>query len=139
MPHVGHYKAWLSDATTDARDRFSTTGGWLRPDNLPIAENMADLLDRELFTTINVDETGDHENSYYVWTGTFFNGESSGLHCNSWTDATDSFMGSSGFASRVDAWSGGPGWDCDFDPLAIYCMSDADPENIHKDGFEGSD
>lgn len=136
LPFVGQYKAWLSDATTEAKDRFTSTGAWSRLDNFEVANSPDQLTSGRLETSINVDENGNRQNSYYTWTGTVGNGTAQGdFHCDSWTTTTGQAI--LGFANRTSsAWTYGVVVGCDFDELQIFCLSDADPENVFEDGFE---
>ena len=107
LANAGNFKAWLSDSMTDARDRITSDGPWVRLDGVPVAANKADLLDGSLFTSINVDETGAFRSGDIVWSGTTDSGTKSLLTCNDWTDGT-SGTGASGSANDA-----GSGWSDD--------------------------
>ena len=65
----GTWMAWLSDDTTDARDRIPD-GEYRLLDNTLVATNKADLTDGELENPINLDETGGGGATSTVWTST---------------------------------------------------------------------
>lgn len=83
---TGTYRAWLSDDTIDARDRFAGTSGWVRVDGAPVASTITRLLDqREMFNPILVDETGAGNRVGSVWTGTGVDGRRESKHCDNWS------------------------------------------------------
>lgn len=132
-PEVGSYKAWISDESTNARDRFVHDGPWQTPDGIPVAENMADLTDGDILAPINQHFFTSHR----VWTGTDqFGMKVAGNTCESWT--VSSLFGKVGQSDNVGpnwtAWSnancmiGGGGH--------LFCLSDAPPGLQYADGFE---
>jgi hypothetical protein len=138
LPNVGSYKAWLSDDSVDARDRFENDGPWFRPDGFRIARNMADLIDGELFTSNSLLANGVHRGNFHLWSGTNADGTSSGDDCGNWeTTAAD---GSGGRVNAVsENWTAGETFDCNSNNAKLYCLSDAPVENLHKHGFERHD
>jgi hypothetical protein len=57
----GTYVAWLSTTTVDAIERLGDAQGWARIDGRPFARSAEDLMLREMFYPIRVDELGvDH-------------------------------------------------------------------------------
>ena len=76
----GEYVAWLSTSTKDAKDRLlPAPGGYFLPDGTTkIADNLADLIDGSIDTSINMDEFGATPQPpdflIYTWTGTLNNG-----------------------------------------------------------------
>jgi len=134
------FKAWLSDSSTDAKDRFLNDGRWVRLDGVKIADNLADLTDGQLFTSINVMETGVYTNGFdNVWTATGQDGTLIGGACNNWTDGSDSAQGRVGYS--IDTAHGWTAWldrDCDW-PGRLYCFSDVVSNWIFGDNFEDGD
>ena len=55
---AGTYVAWLSDSTTDAVDRLADARGWRRPDGLPFADDVDDIVAGRVWYPLLVDETG---------------------------------------------------------------------------------
>lgn len=105
----GRYIAWLSDSTTDAKDRLGDASGWLRPDGRPFAASQADLLSENILYPISMDENGEMLASWEVgFTGTDKKGERTTHHCDDWTSREISklYYGGSPHA-------GGGGWSQD--------------------------
>ncbi len=130
----GPYKAWLSDSITDARDRLTHDGPWVRLDGVPVAFSKADLTDQWLFSSINHSETGDY-NNLWVQTGTQVDGTWAGQDCSGWTD------GSSGTAAKGISpyahygWTAASNQSCS-SMARLYCFSDWDSWYLFIDGFE---
>ncbi len=130
LANASNFKAWLSDNTTDAKTRFSNPGGpWVRLDGVKVADNMTDLTDGSLFSSINLTETGDYIGNYAVWTGTLFDGTKTNDTCNNWTDGTSASQGDTGIAANAGGYNGGR-WsnfypnECDFKYVHLYCLED---------------
>ena len=118
----GKWIAWLSQGGTEvpnAPDRIPHDGPFHRLDNIPIAQNKAQLLSGSLLAPIITTETGALLTSppieeSRVWTGTTVDGK---LHvdCIGWATPNSLEFGSMGTLTRVDAnWTrnGGPGFGC---------------------------
>jgi hypothetical protein len=135
LPFAGSYKAWLSNATTDARDRFVHDGPWKRLDGFQIASGIADLTDGALFTSNHQNEFGDYLTNTSAWTGTDADGTANAEHCGSWLSTSGNGQG-----GRVNAvsenWTLMDNPACSSTILRLYCLSDADPYFIFADGFE---
>ena len=122
----GAWTAWLSDDTTDARDRIPDAEYRLLDGTL-VANNLADLTDGTLDAPILVDETGTtiSSNSDETYTGTAADGTNSGLGtCLNWTSISNVNTGQIGLASFTDATWTDQNFadDCDiFNRL--YCFS----------------
>ena len=126
------FKAWLSNSSTDAINRFAYDGPWVRIDGVKIADNKTDLTDGSLFSSINQDESGNYLGNSYAWTGTLQSGSkigtTGGFDCNGWTydnaDFADSFFGNGGNANDISpAWTNGIGSGCNGD-YHLYCFED---------------
>jgi hypothetical protein len=119
-----HFKAWLSDSTTNAKNRISSDGPWVRLDGVLIANSKSDLLDYSLFTAINVTETmvyaGDEHD---VWTGTFGSGMKKTDHCSDWTTSSSGTKGVAGWAYAVVGWPSAPLPSCS-SLNSLYCFED---------------
>lgn len=131
------FKAWLSDSTTDAIDRFENEGGWVRVDGVPLVDSRAELTGGTLFTGITVTEQGGYLGRDRAWTGTTTSGLNFGEHCSNWTDGSDAGSGSWGFSTASDSkWTEWPlSIGCDFSQR-LYCLSDAVDPLIFADRFE---
>jgi len=116
------FKAWLSDASTDASSRFSSDGPWVRLDGVVLAENMADLTDGTLNTSMSLTETGTY-GFYYAWTGTNRNGGKTPDTCNGWTEASQSFSGSNGRVYDRSGWTFSGYLPCNYWAY-LYCFED---------------
>jgi len=87
LPRWASFSAWLSDSTTDARDRVHHgRGRYLRPDATPVADSFDALLAGPLLAPIAVDEFGMPANNG-AWTGTRPDGTAvpAASHCADWT------------------------------------------------------
>ena len=96
----GTWKAWLSEEQTNVRDRFvKSNNPYVLLDDLPIADNWADLTDGKLIGSIDMNEKGErvlNPPGYgeRLWTGTDEYGKfvlersfsSNYTDCNSWTE-----------------------------------------------------
>jgi hypothetical protein len=100
------YTAWLSDSTTDAKDRiYPGRGRYLRVDTTPIADSWEQLFSGQLLAPLEIDESGQVVNGS-VWTGTLPDGTAApGGHCGDWTlfdpGKKDAYVGSS---TTANAW-----------------------------------
>lgn len=135
------FKAWLSDADTDAIDRFENDGPWVRVDGVPIADNKADLTDGLLFTAILVTEEGQYRSgtaqSDRVWTGTNDSGLKETSHCDGWTEGSSAESGKYGRPYSSDSrWTQSPTATACFQEFRLYCLSDAVDPIIFNDRFE---
>jgi cysteine-rich repeat protein len=122
------YRAWLSDSTTDARDRFERGRGRLVLANgLVLAASWSALLAGELENPLEVTEKSE---TYHggVWTGTRPDGTAvpAAEHCEDW--ATESVLpkGYYGYSDRMTAeWTMAEDADqpspCNSD-YALYCF-----------------
>jgi hypothetical protein len=124
VANAGKFKAWLSSGATDARDRLSSNGPWVRLDGVEVARDKADLVDGWLESTINVTETGLYRGIFeYVWTGTSHSGTAGEHTCAGWTSGSSADSGNIGRAWDVGGWTyaGYPSCDRQY---PIYCLED---------------
>ena len=113
----GTFKAWLSDAATDAKSRFSTEAVRLASGTL-VALGQPDLLDGTLAVAINQGSggatlTGD------VWTGTKPDGTKDTDTCTGWTLATGD--GTFGTQSTTSTWTDAGAQSC-ATPSRLLCI-----------------
>lgn len=140
LAEPGSFKAWLSDGSTDAVNRWDNDGQWIRADGVPISVSLADLIDGALFTSISVTEEGGYLDRDRAWTGTTSTGLKADDHCNSWSEGSASHSGAWGFTNTTDSqWTEWPSAsECDLNQR-LYCLSDAVDPLIFEDGFEHED
>ncbi len=97
LANAAHFKAWLSDDTTNAIDHITgngSNGPWVRLDGIRIAVDKEDLADGSLLTSIDISETGRHgRGSWWPWTGTSAAGTKGTFTCNNWSDGTAAHSG----------------------------------------------
>jgi hypothetical protein len=133
------FKAWLSDGTTNAVDRFSYNGPWIRPDGVKVADNKTDLTDGALWTSISVAEDGAYWHNHRGWTGTSISGGNTGNNCLDWTSTSDVDLGTEAFINAADErWTDNFQVGCDRTYYHLYCLSEV-PTVIFVDGFESGD
>jgi hypothetical protein len=131
LPFADTFRAWLSDATTNARDRFAFDGPWARLDGVRVADNLADLTDGSLQTSINLQANGVYQIGFATMTGTLASGLVGESHCQGWTTAVASQPGIRGRVNAVqEHWSrqlffGPTGAPCS-QTARLYCLSDSD-------------
>lgn len=99
---TGTWRAWLSTATENAKDRVSNRK-YVRTDGALVAINIGDLTDNTIANPINIDESGNQITiDLFVWTGTTSIGvASSDARCNDWTSGTPSVMGRRGVSTAT--------------------------------------
>jgi hypothetical protein len=111
----GHYIAWLSTTSIDARSRLGSARGWIRPDGRPFADSLTTLLidGRVLYPPI-LDE-GKHDltlaggtglPSVIVATGTIDNGTRAADTANDWTSTSGKYNGGDALAT-TGYWDSG--------------------------------
>lgn len=85
----GNFVAWLSDSSTDARDRLVGARGWVRPDGRPVVDSVDDLLAGRILYPPNRDEHGVVNTlPNGVMTGTLADGTFSGANCSDFTSSS---------------------------------------------------
>jgi cysteine-rich repeat protein len=127
-PEPLKYRAWLSDSTTDARDRFKRGRGRLVMANgLVFATSWTALLAGQLENPLQVTEKSETYNGG-VWTGTSPDGTAvpDSEHCDDWTSNSILKSAYYGYSDRKTAeWTMAEGFDQPSDclsPYAIYCF-----------------
>jgi len=122
------YRAWLSDSTTDARDRFKRGRGRLVMVNgLVLASSWSALLAGALQNPLEVTEKSETYH-YGVWTGTRPDGTAvpGAQHCDDWASSSILKSGHYGYSDRTTPeWTQSELWDnpspCNSN-YAIYCI-----------------
>lgn len=124
LPAPDSFVALLSDGVTDAIDRLTLDGPWVRIDGVRIAATKADLTDQLLEAPLNVTQQGAYLTNWVVRSGSFSTGLSTGNDCADWTSSLGAVTANGGRAN-----SSGPNWinigtaGCDFQSSRIYCFS----------------
>jgi hypothetical protein len=126
LPSPSSFVAWLSDDTTDAKDRLND-GPFVRVDGFLLAASKTELLSGSprLESSLNVTELGDYHletfSNQYVWTGTNSSGTESVYHCSGWT--SDIGQGVAGDSQTVRfTWTQTGAPYC-YTTRPIYCFS----------------
>ena len=120
------YKAWLSDATTAVKDRFTqSTSAYVRTDGMVIEDNWAGLIDNNparLLVSIDRDENSNAVASSFVWTGSTFAGDPLPATCSDWGDGTNASSGRVGRTDRVSlSWTSNATHTCE-NLRRLYCF-----------------
>jgi hypothetical protein len=98
----GTFRALLSDASTDARDRIVLTGPVRNMLGEIVATDTADLWDGTILGTIDYDENGvELQIAALAWTGSAADGTSASS-CADWTSAESSDFGTQGDLTATD-------------------------------------
>ncbi len=120
LPNHDKFKAWLSNDSINAIDRFSSDGPWYRLDGVKVADSKTDLFDGELFTSINYTGTSYIDN--IVWTGTTVAGQYNSPSCDNWTsDVEEGRRGISPYINK--SWTEWASGSCNF-AGGLYCFED---------------
>jgi hypothetical protein len=125
LANAANFKAWLSGSTTDAIDRLTSDGLWVRIDGVKVADNKVSLLGVDRFSSISQDEKGNYGN-VLVWTGTDGDGKKTTENCTDWIDSTNVIRGTQGLsADMFVSWTNLLG----IEPLCsgeahLYCFED---------------
>jgi hypothetical protein len=122
----GEYRAWLSTVDVDARDRLGSARGWVRPDGVPFADTLEDIVNGRILNPPALDELGVEippEDDYAVATATNpFGYHAPGFDCDDWTSGESTTMLLGGRArATTDHWTFYSYGDCSA-PGRIYCF-----------------
>jgi hypothetical protein len=100
----GSFVAWLSDATTNAKDRVTGTGPWLRVGTTSVIfPDRASLITGPLVPVI-VTEAGLAATGGSAWTGTKTDGtKATGDNCNNWSSGGTAAM--TGSVASTSGWT----------------------------------
>lgn len=124
LENAARFKAWLSDSTTDAQNRFGSDGPWVRLDGLVVATNKNDLTDGLLSVAINLKDNANFGQSV-VWTGSARDGTRTANNCANWTSDSSSTTGTVGISSVITGpWSDSSPWSCGSAAVSLYCLED---------------
>jgi len=129
----GTWKAWLSTAEVNAKDRiapgvYGLVGSEIDVNGKSYMQSV--VLGpvgayNDIFKPINRDEGGNKVESYkYIWTGTTDEGVVDYLHCNGWTTSEASPQGNCGYPDFTDSrWTKYNGISCAYSYGArLYCF-----------------
>lgn len=116
LGYSGTWKAVLSDATTNAKDRLTIEYPLVRASSPAIIIDSADIWDGSLAASIG--SGGD-----WPWTGSNTDGTKHANTCNSWTNGTISFSGRRGQPTLTDStWINDAQTGCSNTATALYCI-----------------
>jgi hypothetical protein len=128
------FKAWLSDAATDAVDRFAHDGPWMRLDGILVASSKAELTSGHPASSIHVTVDGDYLLWVFPWTGTESDGTGAAAHCAGWTSGTAG-IGFTGDTTATNAsWTEAVTFPCGSEYGHLYCLQDL--PLVFFDGFD---
>ena len=121
----GTFVAWISDGTTNARDRLRLGNvlaqGWIRTDDRPFTNAIGDLVVGRIWFPPVLDETGTHVGSVPVATATSAQGTRSDA-CADWTDLTDAPRYQIGLSDNTfPRWTSSSLRRCNA-PAHVYCF-----------------
>ncbi|MBK7974296.1 MAG: hypothetical protein IPK07_13800 [Deltaproteobacteria bacterium] len=126
--HAATFKAWLSDATTNASARILADSVWVRVDGVLVALAKANLTNGSgLFSPINQNASGTYfGNSADAWTGTLTTGLKSTNTCNGWSSALAGVLGGEGIVNDASSeWTQFfSGTACSDASHHLYCLGD---------------
>ena len=124
-------------------DRLTITGPWKRIDAYTIANNLADLVDATLDTSLHQFETGAYLTDVCTttlgcraWTGTSAAGTAAAQTCDDWNDSTGAWMGTKGSIADgplTALWTDFGTTSCNAS-YRLYCL--ANVLTLFWDGFE---
>lgn len=138
LPAPTSFVAWLSDVESDAIQRLTYDGPWIRLDGVLVANGKSDLVDGTLHAPINLTETGAWLSYLGVWTATQASGAYLGADCEGWTSSLAATQGRYGGANRANSnWTSNTTIACDYGGR-LYCFSNF-PAIVFVDDFESSD
>ena len=131
LPEPDAFVAWLSDATTDARDRVTAPGPFVRADGFLWALSKSAIISLApgLRSGLNVTELGTYyvepSSQEYVWTGTEWSGQVTPYHCEGWSSSLLSSLGTAGSSATTRyTWSAAGSAYCNLS-RPIYCFSNS--------------
>ena len=95
-------------------------------DGVKLGDSKADLIDGQLFSSLNITEDNQYVSSFGVLTGTDTAGQSTANTCSDWTDGTSSYRFTEGFVSLSAAqWTDYADRFCDSSGIGrLYCFED---------------
>lgn len=117
----GNWKAWLSDSTTNAKDRIANAKYVRTGDGLLIANHIVDLTDGSIANPINRNPYGNLLSAGSTWTGTGSNGTVSGSNtCSNWK--IGGIYGEKGYVlSNTTSWTDNGQSYCGYS-RRLYCF-----------------
>jgi len=122
--HGRTYVAWMSDSTSDARERLGEASGWQRLDGLPFIASRESMLGSSTARVLYPPRLDEHgvdvlppadapspsSQPLYFATGIALTGQASS-NCADWTSTAASFVGGTADAASVN-WTGSQGAAC---------------------------
>ncbi len=126
----GNYIAYISGSTTNAASRFSGASGWMRVDNAPVMNSIAQFGGGILFNAPLLDQAGANlaqETVVAAWTATDSDGTNIGQNCNQFNALPDwsTSQGSrtaAGLLTETGPRVVNAGFASCSNPLRLYCL-----------------
>ncbi len=115
----GTFKAWLSDASTNALDRIVDVGPWYDFQSRLVFADKAQLALGPTKQLV-VDERGFTGTQFDVWTGTLIGGTRATAHCTNWSSTTSTGQ-SGGATSETGTWTESTVEPCSAGK-SLYCL-----------------
>lgn len=125
----GTWKAWLSDDITTAASRLEhNTAGYKDLNGNYIAADWSSLTSGRLKNPININEYKRIQNSWGIWTNTYYDGtlmKHPSTSCNNWSSSASGVYGVLGNATRTDSyWTVNSSAYCS-STYPLYCLEQA--------------
>ncbi len=120
----GTFKAWLSDATTNAIDRINDVGPWYRVGSTAKMFNNKANLSTVPLSPVSYGEDGREfvVSREEAWTGTMAGGTRAADTCSGWTTTAYNYRGRYGvLVSSTSAWTESLTDNCDVQKH-LYCI-----------------
>jgi hypothetical protein len=125
----GRFRAWLSVSGAHARDKLGQARGWVRPDGLPFADTIDDIVSGRILYPPMIDELGRPRpgnpvfaGGDWVATGTSPAGRSTPvLNCNEWHNDTPADTTAGIADSATGGWTETGLPSCGV-PMRLYCF-----------------
>lgn len=119
----GHFVAWLSTSTVDAKDRLGSASAWRNTQNNPFADQPSELFgDEQVYQPVRFDENGDVVTGL-VATGTSPSGVAAAENCNDWSSDSGSVALVTGEPTAGSAlWTAAYDGSSCADQYHLYCF-----------------
>jgi hypothetical protein len=121
----GDYRAWLSTASRNAREKLVGARGWIRTDGAPFVDTVDDLVSGRIFNPPLLDERGKVVPTGpgdIVATGTDEAGDHvPGNNCHDWQNDIGSHAAGGYADATTGGWTSSDWEDCGY-PMRLYCF-----------------
>jgi hypothetical protein len=122
LPDSTSYKALLSSSTEGARQHLGSARGFVRPDGLPVADTVDDLLVlHRMWYAADLTETGVVSPNGNAWTGSNFTGDGGTSDCGGWIKSDAGTAGDVGMVHASANFANTSSVGCD-EMLPLICV-----------------